>query len=284
MSAPILLSDRALLAVSGEERFSFLNTLLSADVSSALGEARYAALLTPQGKLLADVICLTDEDRIIVEFPTDSEFAKRLRMYKLRAAVTLEPLDDWQVLVQLTDPAPSGCLSFADPRNAGLGHRLYSPAGQFSPDHDRSAYDAARLMAVVPEGPVDLEPNKALLLESGFERLGGVDFRKGCFVGQEVFARIRTYGKTNRILAAIEIESPSGKSLLGTQLEMDGNSKGVVTSETFSKIRHLVLGYVPTPLKQLGQRLKSVMQSVKLLPDLSLFDPSRLKSQLPVFP
>ena len=81
MSAPILLSDRALLAVSGEERFSFLNTLLSADVSSTLGEARYAALLTPQGKLLADVICLTDEDRIIVEFPNDSEFAKRLRMY-----------------------------------------------------------------------------------------------------------------------------------------------------------------------------------------------------------
>lgn len=210
MSAPILLSDRALLAVSGEERFSFLNTLLSADVSSTMGEARYAALLTPQGKLLADVLCLTDEDRIIVEFPTDSEFAKRLRMYKLRAAVTLEPLEDWQVLVQLTDPAPSGCLSFADPRNAGLGHRLYSPAGQFSPDHDRSAYDAARLQAVVPEGPVDLEPNKALLLESGFERLGGVDFRKGCFVGQEVTARMkyRNLGK-KRIMGISSHTAPA---------------------------------------------------------------------------
>ena len=208
MSAPILLPDRALLTISGEERFSFLNTLLSADVSPTVGEARYAALLTPQGKLLADLFCLTDEARIIVEFPVDSEFAKRLRMYKLRAAVTLDLLDDWQVMVQLTGSAPNGALSFSDPRDARLGARIYGPAEAFAPTDDRSAYDGARIGAVVPEGPTDLEPNKALLLESGFERLGGVDFRKGCFVGQEVTARMKYRNLGKKRIMGISCDNP----------------------------------------------------------------------------
>ena len=82
-------------------------------------------------------------------------------------------------------------MRFADPRDSRLGFRIYSPATDSTADTDRTPYDAARIEAVVPEGPTDLEPNKALLLENGFERLGGVDFRKGCFVGQEVTARMK---------------------------------------------------------------------------------------------
>lgn len=218
MSAPILLSDRALLAISGEERFSFLNTLLSADVSQTPGEARYAALLTPQGKLLADVLCLTDADRIIVEFPKESEFAKRLRMYKLRAAVTLDRLEDWDVMVSLDGATPTAAdaLCFTDPRHPDLGQRIYGPAAAFSPSEDRAAYDSARIAAVVPEGPNDLEPNKALLLENGFERLGGVDFRKGCFVGQEVTARMkyRNLGKKRLMAVSSDTALNTGDAIM----------------------------------------------------------------------
>ena len=227
MSAPILLPDRALLAISGEERFSFLNTLLSADVSTTVGEARYAALLTPQGKLLADLFCLTDEERVIVEFPADSEFAKRLRMYKLRAAVTLDLLDDWQVMVQMANAAPIGALSFTDPRDARLGSRLYGPAATFAPTNDRAAYDRARIDAVVPEGPTDLEPNKALLLESGFERLGGVDFRKGCFVGQEVTARMKYRHLGKKRIMSVSCDSPPAT---GAAIMAGERTAGVVLS------------------------------------------------------
>ena len=104
MTAPLCrLDDRAVLAVSGGDRFDFLNTLLSADVAADAGGAAFAALLTPQGKLLADVLCYTDrdEDRILIDFPTGSDFDKRLRMYKLRAAVDLQLLEDWTVGVVL---------------------------------------------------------------------------------------------------------------------------------------------------------------------------------------
>ena len=230
MSNPILLPDRALLAISGEERFSFLNTLLSADVSEGVGDVRYAALLSPQGKLLADVLCLTEAEpeRIIVEYPADSDFAKRLRMYKLRAAVTLEALEDWRVAVALDAPPKDAAVTFADPRDPQLGFRAYGPSASFTADGNRALYDAARIAAVVPEGSTDLEPNKALLLENGFERLSGVDFRKGCFVGQEVTARMkyRNLGK-KRLMA---VSRDDGGLETGTTIMAGERTAGTVLS------------------------------------------------------
>ncbi len=246
MSHSILLPDRALLAISGDERFSFLNTLLSADVSQQVGDARFAALLTPQGKLLADVLCLTEPDRVLVEFPADSGFAKRLRMYKLRAAVALDLLEDWQVTVSFDDTptaATAATVRFADPRDSRLGFRIYSPATDSTADTDRTPYDAARIEAVVPEGPTDLEPNKALLLENGFERLGGVDFRKGCFVGQEVTARMkyRNLGKKRLMSvtsagAALETGDAimAGERTAGTVLSVAGGSALALMRHEFS--------------------------------------------------
>lgn len=243
MSHSILLPDRALLAISGDERFSFLNTLLSADVSQEVGDARFAALLTPQGKLLADVLCLTEQDRILVEYPADSEFAKRLRMYKLRAAVALDLLEDWQVTVSFDDTPTAATVRFADPRDPRLGFRIYGPAADSTADTDRTPYDAARIEAVVPESPTDLEPNKALLLENGFERLGGVDFRKGCFVGQEVTARMkyRNLGKKRLMSvtsagAALETGHAimAGERTAGTVLSVAGDRALALMRHEFS--------------------------------------------------
>lgn len=213
------LIDRALLSVSGPERFDFLNTLLSADVSERTGEARFAALLTPQGKMVADVLALTTDQAVILEFPAKSELPKRLSMYKLRANIELTALDDWQVAVAdeaLTSngSGPSHC--FADPRDPALGYRVYGPRTSEPPADRAAAYHLSRIHAVVPEGSTDLEPNRAVLLESGFERLKGVDFKKGCYVGQEVTARMKYRNLGKRRIMAIEADADlkPGDSLL----------------------------------------------------------------------
>ena len=266
MSAPLCrLDDRAVLAVSGEDRFDFLNTLLSADVAAEAGDAAFAALLTPQGKLLADVLCYTDSDRILIDFPTGSDFDKRLRMYKLRAAVDLELLEDWVVGVVLpltsaasrqdSEQQPSkphhgddqpgvatdhGAIAFADPRSDRLGWRVLGPDLNAGVD-DRRDYDRARIAAVVPEGPVDLKPNKALLMESGFERLGGLDFRKGCYVGQEVTARMkyRNLGKKRLMALTSKAALQTGEAVLAGERQagevltaVDGSALGLVRHET----------------------------------------------------
>lgn len=276
MTAPLCrLDDRAVLAVSGEDRFDFLNTLLSADVAKDEGGAAFAALLTPQGKLLADVLCYTDRDRILIDFPRGSDFDKRLRMYKLRAAVDLALLEDWGVGVVLPlnpaalqqeeaqqasklhtgDDQPGagmdgGAVTFADPRSNRLGWRVLGPDWSIAAGDDEPAgagirqdYDRARIAAVVPEGPVDLKPNKALLMESGFERLGGLDFRKGCYVGQEVTARMkyRNLGKKRLMALSSEAALQPGEAVLAGERQA-GEVLTAVGGTALGLIRHETIG------------------------------------------
>ena len=268
MTAPLCrLDDRAVLAVSGGDRFDFLNTLLSADVVADAGGAAFAALLTPQGKLLADVLCYTDSDRILIDFPTGSDFDKRLRLYKLRAAVDLQLLEDWTVGVVLPqasaalrqddeqqslkphhgDDRPGvgmddGAVAFADPRSDRLGWRVLGPDLNAGVD-DRRDYDRARIAAVVPEGPVDLKPNKALLMESGFERLGGLDFRKGCYVGQEVTARMkyRNLGKKRLMALTAEAALQVGEAVFAGERQA-GEVLTAVEGAALGLIRHETIG------------------------------------------
>lgn len=276
MTAPLCrLNDRAVLAVSGEDRFDFLNTLLSADVAKDAGGAAFAALLTPQGKLLADVLCYTDRDWILIDFPSGSDFYKRLRMYKLRAAVDLALLEDWGVgvVLPLTPPAlqhedeqqasklhpgadqpgagmDGGAVTFADPRSDRLGWRVIGPNFNIAADDGEPAgagirqdYDRARIAAVVPEGPVDLKPNKALLMESGFERLGGLDFRKGCYVGQEVTARMkyRNLGKKRLMALSSEAALQPGDAVLAGERQA-GEVLTAVGGAALALIRHETIG------------------------------------------
>ena len=243
MTSLIALTDRALLSVSGPERFDFLNTLLSADVSEKPGDARFASLLTPQGKMIADVLAYTTADAVILEFPANSELPKRLRMYKLRANVELTPLDDWDVAV--ADEAVSGANPcFADPRDPSLGFRVYGPA--LGAESDASAYHLRRIKAVVPEGASDLEANKAVLLESGFERLKGVDFKKGCYVGQEVTARMKYRGLGKKRIMAIEADGDlrTGEAVLAGERNA-GSVLTAVGKDALVLLRH---EYVEGPL------------------------------------
>ena len=210
--------DRTILEVTGADRFAFLQNLVSNDVARARAGLVYAALLTPQGKYLADFFLAERGEAILIDVKSALAPAlmQRLSLYRLRARVALaeSPLK----VSRGTGPAPAGAL--ADPRHESLGWRLYSETPGGAPGID---WDALRVAACIPETGIELIPEESFPLEVGFERLNGVDFRKGCYVGQEVTARMKHKTELRKGLATVEV---AGAAPPGTEIEADGKPAG----------------------------------------------------------
>ncbi|ABL68843.1 CAF17-like 4Fe-4S cluster assembly/insertion protein YgfZ [Paracoccus denitrificans] len=211
---------RRILAVSGEDRVEFLQGLVTNKVGP---EPCWAALLTPQGKYLADFLIVPDGERLLVDVDArlEGDLMRRLSMYKLRSKVALEPTD--LTVARGTGPAPEGAIM--DPRHDALGWRLYGGEGD-----DGSDWDAIRVAHCIPETLVELIPNETFILEAGFERLHGVDFRKGCYVGQEVTARMKHKTELRKGLVTVGIE---GAAPVGTPILMaDGREVGTLFTQS----------------------------------------------------
>lgn len=199
---------RSLIAVTGPDRLKFLQGLVSNDVSKLDKDAVYAALLTPQGKFMADFFLVPEGDTVLIDVASSEApmLLKRLSLYKMRSNVGLEMTDRAvsRGLGDVTDGA------FSDPRHAALGWRAYD--GRASQDVD---WDAIRVTHCIPETGVELTPD-TYLLEAGFERLNGVDFRKGCYVGQEITARMKHKTELRKGLVTVQIDgtAPVGTPLL----------------------------------------------------------------------
>ena len=203
-------AGRTVLAIGGEDRLHFLQGLISNDVAGLKTGLVYAALLTPQGKYLADFFLAAEGERVLLDVADAqaSDLLKRLAMYKLRAKVTIAPTD---LHVQRgLGPVPDDALP--DPRHPSLGWRRYAPepGGPAAID-----WDALRVAALVPEAGIELIPNDTYIREAGFERLHGVDFHKGCYVGQEVTARMKHKIELRKGLAQVGIE---GEAAPGTEI------------------------------------------------------------------
>ena len=216
------MSGRAVIAVEGADREGFLQGLVSNDLRRLKDGLVYAALLTPQGKYLADFFLKAEEERILLD--VDERLApglmQRLSMYKLRADVRLAPTE-LQVR-RGTGEAPEGALP--DPRHPAMGWRLYGPEG----GDDGTDWDRLRVEHAIPETGVELTP-ETYILEAGFERLHGVDFRKGCYVGQEVTARMKHKTELRKGLAQVRVE---GAAPVGTPiLTGDGREAGVLYTQ-----------------------------------------------------
>ncbi|SIS52832.1 CAF17-like 4Fe-4S cluster assembly/insertion protein YgfZ [Phaeovulum vinaykumarii] len=192
---------RSILSLTGADVIPFLQGLVSNDLRHLDRSAVHTALLTPQGKYLADffVIGRPDGALIDVDARLEQDLVRRLSMYKLRADVTIAPSPEGVICG--TGPAPDGALS--DPRHPGMGWRLYGT--DLPPQPDGIDWDALRVAHVVPATLVELIPNESYILEAGFERLHGVDFRKGCYVGQEVTARMKHKTELKRGLVRVAI-------------------------------------------------------------------------------
>jgi tRNA-modifying protein YgfZ len=251
-------TDRALVRVSGPEAREFLQGVVTNDVRRLETGPAYAALLSPQGKYLFDFLMAGDGEDVLLDVKAEAAggLVRRLGLYRLRAKVTIEPLDR-AVVVGIGGPAPDGAMP--DPRDAALGWRLYTddPAGVLAglEPLDPAEWHALRIERVVPETGIELVPEDTYILEAGFERLGGVDFRKGCYVGQEVVARMKHKTELRKGLAPVRIEGEAPPP--GTEITAaDGRTAGMLYSTAGDRgLAHLRFDRADGPMTAGGARI-----------------------------
>lgn len=223
--------NRTVLAISGPDRTAFLQGLVSNDVNRATDGPVYAALLSPQGKYLADFFLLDQNGTLLLDVATElSEMlAQRLNMYRLRADVKIDVTD--LLVSRGTGTPPPGAV--ADPRTPALGWRLYG----HETVNDGANWDALRVAHCIPETGIELIPNETYILEAGFERLNGVDFKKGCYVGQEVTARMKHKTALKKGLVRVSVD---GFAPVGTEIMSAGKPAGILfTQSDGAGIAHL---------------------------------------------
>jgi len=201
------LSRRGVVAVSGDDAEKFLNDLITSDVPAGEGGAAYGGLLTPQGKILFDFIVFRDRRRFLFDLPRTlvADFVKRLTFYRLRAKVEIADLSDDHIVVAAwgsdAPPILDGPVA-RDPRLAALGFRAIVPAGaDMAADYDEARsedYDAHRIARGVPEGGIDFPFGDSFPHDAAMDQLAGVDFVKGCYIGQEVVSRMEHRGTARR--------------------------------------------------------------------------------------
>lgn len=255
MTDATLLEDRAVLRITGEDRVAFLQGLVSNDVAAVTPErALWAAFLTPQGKYLHDFFLVSAGEALLLETEAARlpDLQKRLRLYRLRSKVELgDASGDYAVaalwgrdaLERLALPAAPGAagsfaggIAFVDPRRGALGARALLPraaapvllaeAGFVAAP--RAGYDRLRLAEGVPDGSRDLQPEKSILLENGFDELGGISWTKGCWMGQELTARTKYRALIKKRLLPVIVEGALPPP--GTPVQQDGKEVGELRS------------------------------------------------------
>ncbi len=229
---------RTLIRLTGPDAHDFLDGLVTNRVPAPGEGLRYAALLTPQGKFIADFLLMAEEDALVIDVDAGHAppLAQRLSLYKLRAKV--EIAEDPRGVTLGTGPMPEGSL--ADPRHAALPWRLYGEGGGGEID------DALRVAHCIPQTGIELTPD-TYILEAGFERLHGVDFRKGCFVGQEIVARMKHKTELRKGLATVEVD---GSAPVGTGITADGKAVGTLYTQAEGRgIAHLRFDRATGPMQ-----------------------------------
>ncbi|HEX3881635.1 MAG TPA: folate-binding protein [Stellaceae bacterium] len=232
-----VLEDRGILAVRGDDRAAFLQGLVSNDTSKlAPRQALYAALLTAQGKYLHDFIMVGRDDAIWLDAEAArlADLKRRLSMYRLRAKVTIEELPDLAVAAVFGGDLPD--IAVPDPRLPELGGRAILPrdtlrttlAGLGLRETGFAEYDELRLSLGIPDGSRDLVVDKSILLEAGFDELHGVDWQKGCYIGQELTARTKYRGLIKKRLFPVRIDGTVPEP--GTILTLGGKEAGEMRS------------------------------------------------------
>ena len=225
------LPDRTALEVTGADRVAFLQGLVSNDVAEAApGRAIWAALLTPQGRWLAEFFIFSDGERLLLdcEAALAADLARRLSRYRLRSAVQIAPAS-LQVYAAWngTPELPEGVIAAPDPRLPEAGWRILAE-GALPANASAGDWDLHRLRLGLPDGSRDLETDRTILLEAGFDELSGVSWTKGCYMGQELTARTKYRGLVKRRLVPVSVEGAMPEP--GTLLLRDGREIGTMRS------------------------------------------------------
>lgn len=220
--APACLPDRTIIALRGDDTVPFLQGLVTANIANlAVGDTVHTALLTPQGKVLsAFFVWRTDAGLLLDTLTSDAPMLiQRLKLYKLRAKVEITVADDLAVFIGDAGPdhAPR------DPRLAALGQRWLAAPTSGGAD----AYHARRIGLCVPEFGADYGPSEVFSMDVNLDALGAVDYKKGCFVGQEVASRMHRKGQVRKRSWRIAADRAL---LVGAAITADASTVGTVTS------------------------------------------------------
>ncbi len=240
-----LLPDRGVVKVIGDDARKFLDGMLTADLDSVgPGRPRFAALLTPQGKIIADFIIAeapsADGGGFFLDCPRAlaGALVAKLNFYKLRAKLLVEDLSEVLGVMAAWDGPCSTTygLSYPDPRLAALGLRCMLPPQQAkdaaaelgAEQVDAGEYEAHRIALGIPQGGVDFAYGDAFPHETDMDQLTGVDFDKGCFVGQEVVSRMQHRGLARKRIVPVAFDGPAPE--LGAAVTADGKAIGTMGS------------------------------------------------------
>ena len=251
----VLLPGRGLIHAEGVEACSFLNNLLTANVPEDGGTMAYAALLSPQGKFLHDLFIRRGDGHILLECEGGErarDLYNCLNRYRLRAKVTISLEENWPVYVV------SGSKDFGlpDPRHPALGRRaLDKPA---LPEGAIADYHRRRIALGIPDGSRDIEIGGDTAIEAGLDRLGGIDFKKGCYVGQEVTARMHYRGLAKNRLRPVRWEGPDdfapGTDIRSAEGALIGTLRGTCEHTGLAMIKDRLLDRLDeTPFRLLDE-------------------------------
>ncbi|WDI31757.1 hypothetical protein PUV54_00975 [Hyphococcus flavus] len=232
MSKPSLLPDRAVIRITGQDRHKFLQGVITQDMGKLSPETPiFSALLTPQGKILADFIIVDTREALFVDCNKENSTAlmKRLSLYKLRAKVSIDLDEELCVLADKSRPTIEGVASYPDPRHEKLGWRVVAPSGEHVSNAD---YNSTRIELAVAEFGQDFGADEMFLLDVNYDALNAVSYKKGCFIGQEVSSRMKRKGEPRRRTLIAEFDEPApqkraeivaGGSKLGELMSCSGN-------------------------------------------------------------
>lgn len=219
--------ERSVFLISGPDAREFLQGLISVDLARNKEDLKYGALLTPQGKYLADFFVVPHSDGALIDVHANlaQSLVSRLSMYKLRSKVDIQRSD--LCVERGLGPTPDDALS--DPRSPEMGWRRYTGLPPTEPEIETATWDKIRVANLIPESLIELIPNETYILETNFEAMGGVDFKKGCYVGQEVTARMKHKTELRKGLARVSVSEPQP---IGTPITVDGRDVGTLFTQS----------------------------------------------------
>ncbi len=272
-----LLAERSIIKITGEDKFKFLQGLLSNDLNKLEpNQALYACMLTPQSKYFADFFLYSHQASILLDVPAlrQEEILKKLNLYKLRSAIALTPCPEYKIVAFLAEQDISllNEIIFNDPRSTKLGMRGFIPESNLEEvtknlTHDQNAYDQARIANFIAEGEKDLIPGHSFLLEYGLDKLNAIDYKKGCYVGQELVARTHYRGTIRKEI--VRVEGENNLPELGTVIYAGEIKLGIICSSVHNKALALIrseeaknLAY-NTEILVDGQKIKLIFQEEK---------------------
>ncbi|MBL4853706.1 MAG: folate-binding protein YgfZ [Robiginitomaculum sp.] len=217
---PVCRLERSVISLRGDDVAEFLNGLIT---NSLQDDLTFAALLTPQGKVIADFFIHKAGDHFLLE--TAEKFAKvlalRLKMYKLRAKIDIVDVSADYDIYALWDG--TGNIGLNDPRHPKLGQRLLAKPGSLSPEHTPEDYDLHRMSLGVPDSMWDFDTEQMFPADANMDLLNGVDYKKGCFIGQEVVSRMHRKTDVRKRMRAVKL---SGTAQAGDGVKAGGRTIG----------------------------------------------------------